>query len=143
MLKNKMLINSINRFYKCFHIDNFEMPSRYIQYHASVTKDVNELMSILYDVHETIYEGAFALSTKDTCWLKRLYNHLQDAIESTNIKHLHLAEQLNKFFEDNFVSLEVDSTDFRTLSGKAKWLDYLMDMNTTGTQKFIKAINNL
>ena len=129
MLKNKLLINSINRFYKLFHIEDIDNPNYYIQYHISILNDFDQLNSILYDIDEAIYESPVAYNSSDLKWLKKLYNKIQTAIEVLNTKHEQLANQLNNFFEDNGIFQTADSTDFRTQSGKAKWLDYLTDLD--------------
>ena len=144
MFKNKMLINSINRFYKLFHIQDMDNPNVYIQYHISILNDFNQLNSILYDIDEAIYECPVACNSKDLKWLKKLYSRVMTASEALDAKYEQLANQLNSFFEDNGIFQTVNSIELRTQSDKAKWLDILtdLDLGNTEVQQLRQAILN-
>jgi hypothetical protein len=124
-----MLLNAINRFYRQFHIDDIDNPSRYIQYSKAVLTDFNQLMDVIFDIYEALDNGVIAYNSKDIKWLNKLYGRVMTAIGELDAKHEQLANQLNNFFEDNGIFQTADSTDFRTQSGKAKWLDYLTDLD--------------
>lgn len=129
MFKNTMLLNSINRFYRQFHIEDIDNPSRYIQYSKAILTDFNQLMDILYDIYEAIHNGVVACNSSDIKWLNKLYNRVMTAIDTLDTKHDQVAEHLNDFFTDNGISQTANGTDFRTQSGKAKWLDFLTDLD--------------
>lgn len=145
MFKNQMLLISINRFYKLFHIEDIDNPSRYIQYSKAILTDFNQLMDILYDIYEAIHNGVVACSSKDIKWLNKLYSRVMTAIEALGSKHDRVADHLNSFFADNGIFQTVDSTELRTQLGKAKWLDYLtdLDLGNKDIQQLRQAILNL
>lgn len=139
-----MLIKSINRFYRTFHILDLDHPNSYIQLYSLPT-DIGELTDIKYDIHCAINDSGIILNDRDLKWLNKLYHKLESYINKLDTRHEEIAEQLQSFLDSNGLDREVEATDLRTLQGRLEWIRYIDDIDRGNhtIQKLRQAIKNL